>query len=269
MTTSNSDVLKVPLERIRKLLAVANDSRGNEHECASAAAMAAKLMAKHNLEMADVIAEELAKDDSIVGEFIDEPNYDKKVPHWYNILGTCIGQTMDCVCRLQWSTSKGKYKIGFQLLGYREDVEVARWLFNYITIQINRLAEEAWKPKFEAIEEEHGRKPYASERRTFKDNYRYGLVLGITGKIREVYSKEVAKEEIKTSAGTSLVAIKQRRIEEVFNFKPEYSEIKNRSESDAIEEGYRNANRINISRVLTEEEEAEQIAQVKQLEYKA
>lgn len=258
------------LDKIRKLLAVANDDRGNEHECASAAAMAAKLMAKHNLEMADVIAEELTKDDSIVGEFIDEPNYDKKVPHWYNILGTCIGQTMDCVCRQQWQISPKGRKVGFQLLGYKEDVEVGRWLFNYILIQINKLTSEAWNTRAVEIKLAKRRDPWASERRTFKDRYRYGVVLGITKRIRELYAREQeAKSEIRTSNGTSLVAIKQKRIEEVFNYTPEYQDIKNTSDHHAINMGYKDSSRVALNKVITEEEEAEKIGQVLQLEHKA
>lgn len=258
------------LDRIRKLLNVANDERGNANECANAAAMAAKIMAKHNLEMVDVIAADLKNDDAFSDEFISDSSYDKKLPGWYNVLGTCVGQTLDCVCRQQWQIGPKGRKVGFQLLGYKEDVEVGRWLFNYILIQINKLASEAWNTRAVEIKLAKRRDPWASERRTFKDRYRYGVVLGITKRIRELYAREQeAKSEIRTSNGTSLVAIKQKRIEEVFNYTPEYQDIKNTSDHHAINMGYKDSSRIALNKVITEEEEAEKIGQVLQLEHKA
>ena len=51
------------LDRIRKLLAFANDGRGNENEMASAAAMAQKFLAEYNLSAAEISgAAETAKD---------------------------------------------------------------------------------------------------------------------------------------------------------------------------------------------------------------
>lgn len=245
MSTENKTI-----GRIRKLLAIANDDRGNRHECASAAAMAAKLMAKYNIEMADVIVEELNKDGSIVDEFISESNYDKKVPNWYNILATCIGQTLDCVCRMKSTINlKGQYKISVQVLGYKQDVEVAKWLFAYINSQFDKLTNEKWAVQSALISTQKQRDPNPAERKKYKDTYRYGLALGICSKIRETYTKE-SKEEAKTSSGTSLVLVKQQKIEEVFNYKAEYVQIKSRTNSSAFHEGVVDSHKVNINKVI-------------------
>ena len=47
------------MRRVRKLMALANDGRGDVNEMAAAAEMAAKIMAKYRLDYADVLAAEL------------------------------------------------------------------------------------------------------------------------------------------------------------------------------------------------------------------
>ncbi|HOW46139.1 MAG TPA: DUF2786 domain-containing protein [Rubrivivax sp.] len=57
--TNTPDNLEAVMRRIKKLLAFAEDSRGNPTECAAAARMAESIMRKHQIEHADVITKEL------------------------------------------------------------------------------------------------------------------------------------------------------------------------------------------------------------------
>ena len=51
------------IDKIRKLLAMANDGRGNEQEAETAARQAEKMMRAYQVEAADVVMKELEQDD--------------------------------------------------------------------------------------------------------------------------------------------------------------------------------------------------------------
>lgn len=79
------------LERVRKLLAMANDERANEGERDNALRMANNIMAKYQIEMADVPLEQREKDDPI-GRF-EEEGWNLA---WNNMMRNSIAKLFDC-----------------------------------------------------------------------------------------------------------------------------------------------------------------------------
>ena len=69
---STPENLEGVMRRIQKLLAIANDGRGDPNEAASAAAMAEKMMRKYQLDNADIVAAVLMHAASAMGANLED-----------------------------------------------------------------------------------------------------------------------------------------------------------------------------------------------------
>lgn len=117
-------------DKIKKLVAMANDSRGNEHENETAMRMADSLMSKHNIDAADLEASTgkqtvyaWASTTIPVGEKARPMSWR---PLWTGFLGMGVGKFTDCkvVCVLD-----ANYGECLRFLGDEADIEYAAWLF--------------------------------------------------------------------------------------------------------------------------------------------
>jgi len=255
------DNAKVPLNRIRKLLALANNNPSVE-EAASATSMALKLMRRHNIEEVDLIQKELRNTDNVVCKLtIVRPVYREQMALWFNILVTGVGRTMDCHTSI-YRDGSGLY-MAFH--GYKADTEVADWLVSYLHRQIEALTDIAWTDAATRIKEEKYRAPWASERTRMKNSYRHGMVNVILDRVREVYAKASPEEATETAAQTNqqnaLVVLKNKLILEQFpGLSGEYENTKIKYDEHSLR-GCRDADKVNVQRVLQESEE-EQLAQL-------
>ena len=111
-------------DKIRKLLALAADPNASDGERDNASRMAARLMAKHDIDLADLEEEALkAQFDLIQGEAVGcrpGKRNAKEVPPWIGIIAWGI----KCYTRTRVSSRGGV--VYFR--GPREDVELAQWL---------------------------------------------------------------------------------------------------------------------------------------------
>ena len=117
-------------DRINKLLAMANDTRGNEHENEVAMRMAERLMRQHNIDVADLEASTGQKAayswSSItiaVGEQAARATWR---PMWIGFLGLGVGKFTDC--RTTW-VEDADYGHCIKFEGDATDLEYAAWLF--------------------------------------------------------------------------------------------------------------------------------------------
>jgi len=118
---------KTPIiDRIRKLLALANS--GNEHEAASAAAHAQRLLAAHNLAMADIAA-------AVRPEKADriETDVARKLPKWIRHLSAAVSSAFDCQAIHHPATGK------LTFIGVGADVQVAAYTFTYLDRTVRKL----------------------------------------------------------------------------------------------------------------------------------
>ena len=117
-------------DKIKKLLAMANDERGNEHENEIAMRMAARLMLQHNIEVAD-LESETGKPPAYTWRSITIPLGEQAKhmswsPMWTEFLGTGTGRFTDCrVTRVTDHT----YGCCIKFEGDETDIEYAAWLF--------------------------------------------------------------------------------------------------------------------------------------------
>jgi len=120
-------------EKIQKLLAMANDSRGNEHENETAMRMAERLMRQHNIDVADLEAAtgQIAtyKWSSIILPIGEQAKPCDWNPMWIGFLCVGVGRFTDC--RASY-TSHPVYHNCVKFEGDAVDLEYAAWLFKML-----------------------------------------------------------------------------------------------------------------------------------------
>ncbi len=114
------------IEKIRKLLALSNSC--NEHEAALAASHAQRLLAEHNLAMADIKTEQKPeKADKI------ETAAAKILPKWLRHLTAGVSNAFDC----QAIHHPANGKLTF--IGVGADVQIAAYTFSYLDRSVRKL----------------------------------------------------------------------------------------------------------------------------------
>ena len=127
------------LRRIKKLLAIAEDHRADPNEAAAAAGMAARIMAKYQLEHADVIIASIKEDldtQTFVGAARKNKKHFARVPVWIDIVAVQVGRLNGCEVTKS-TDEQGRACIRFY--GYKDDTLLANWTMTYLVGVINAL----------------------------------------------------------------------------------------------------------------------------------
>lgn len=106
------------IEKIRKLLALANSC--NEHEAALAASHAQRLLSEHNLAMADIESEQKPQSADKV-----EATVSKTLPKWVRYLSAGVCTAFDCQAIHHPALGKMTF------IGVGADVQIAAYTFAY------------------------------------------------------------------------------------------------------------------------------------------
>lgn len=190
------------MRRIQKLLAIAGDDRADPAEAAAAAGMAERIMAKYQLAHEDIIVKALRQ-----GEDLDtaesvasaKTNGTKviQVPPWANWLATRVAQLNNCGARLV-TTKSGD--AGVRFYGYREDVLVAKWMYDYLVATTLRLCKNY-----------KGSEQYLVYGRRSVNSYRQGVSIGICSSISSLVAEKEREAESAAKKGMSsaLVVVKK------------------------------------------------------------
>src|SRR3990167_6529801 len=128
------------LEKVRKLLAMGRDGRGNANEEEIAMRQAAKLMAEYGIEDAEVNMAALDAGAMIFGE--TEIRADgretaapcKSYSVWCGVLAVGVARFTDSVV-VRDRTAQGER---LKFMGEREDVLLARWLFGVLAVSVQQ-----------------------------------------------------------------------------------------------------------------------------------
>ena len=153
------------IEKIRKLLALANSC--NEHEAALAAGHARRLLAEHNLAMADIeAAQRPDKADKV------ETAAAKTLPKWLRHLSAGVSSSFDC--RAIHHPASGK----ITFIGVGADVQVAAYTFTYLDRTVRKLCSSYMK-------QHHDSGMTNRQRELMRQSYYLGAVATITARLRE------------------------------------------------------------------------------------
>lgn len=145
MTTVKLDVEDKVLERIRKLLRLANDARGNEHEAALAARRAGELMEEHGLSTATIEAS------GGVGEGRtqeESDSFERGRAPWMSELMRQVAEANFCLCEVDVIGSGRKTRVAFRLFGRESAVAGAFALADYLKGTIWRLSAGTERPHY-------------------------------------------------------------------------------------------------------------------------
>ncbi|MEI7816253.1 MAG: DUF2786 domain-containing protein [Desulfuromonadales bacterium] len=153
------------IEKIKKLLALANSS--NEHEAALAASHAQRLLSEHNLAMADIEATHKPdKADKV------ETSVSKTLPKWIRHLSCGVSTAFDCQAIHHPATGKMTF------IGVGADVQIAAYTFTYLDLTVRKLCSTYMKQHVDpTIANRH--------RELMRHSYYLGAVTTITGRLRE------------------------------------------------------------------------------------
>jgi hypothetical protein len=182
---------KTPIiEKIKKLLALANSS--NEHEAALAASHAQRLLSEHNLAMADIeAAHKPDKADKV------ETVVSKTLPKWMRHLSAGVSTAFDCQAIHHPATGKMTF------IGIGADVQIAAYTFTYLDRTVRKLCAHYMK--------QHVSSTLANRHRELlRQSYYLGAVSTINASLRE--------QKVQTPVTTgALVPVKEGLIRQAMN----------------------------------------------------
>lgn len=178
------------IEKIKKLLALANSS--NEHEAALAASHAQRLLSEHNLAMADIEASHRPdKADKV------ETAVSKSLPKWLRHLSASVSSAFDCQAIHHPATGKMTF------IGVGADVQIAAYTFTYLDRTVRKLCGMYMKGHVSStIPNRH--------RELMRQSYYLGAVSTVTIRLRE--------QKVQTPVTTgALVVVKEGLIRQAIN----------------------------------------------------
>jgi hypothetical protein len=178
------------IEKIKKLLSLANSS--NEHEAALAAAHAQRLLSEHNLGMADI-------DSSHKPDKADRIELEaaKNLPKWLRHLSAGVCSAFDC--QAIHHPSNGK----LTFIGVGADAQVAAYTFTFLVRTVKSLCS--------AYMRQHaGTTMTARNRELMRQSYYLGVVSTITSRLAD----QKAATPVTTGA---LVPVKDALIKQAMN----------------------------------------------------
>lgn len=160
--------------KIVKLFALAGNNPSQE-EAQAALLKAQELMAQHNLTMSDVQIEEQPTKVIEHGQAMEG----EKLGWWKRRLGSIVANNFRCFHYYAWA-GRGKHAVTF--FGLKEDVEIAKEVFQYASIVIDYSANDFikhWKKTF--LYE----KPSRDLTTRTKNDYIVGFLQGLNDKFKE------------------------------------------------------------------------------------
>ena len=247
----NPEELDAHMRRIAKLLAMANDGRGDPNEAATAAAMAEKLMRKFNIDHADVLRDQMragsaafATTECSANMKRNDPSRPplKRNPLWAQWLSIRVAALHDCRVRMGRRDPDGAI---LQFCGTTMDVQCAAFMFDFLVGELIK-----------------GVRAFNKERVRDKsegDSYRKAFIIALCAKL-ETIDEERKAEMAQTSSGTALVVAKGQALIEHFG-EIKYKEAATDtviSRQDAAARGYQDGHAVdtNVRGARHEKEDA-------------
>lgn len=126
------------LSKIRKMKALVEDPTGNEHEQATAYRMMQAMLVKYQVELHELGQIE---DDQVVTIEVEVP---ERIRPWRKILSGAIAHGMECEVIITHGRTRKKV---LMFMGHASDVEVAIYLFEMLSTELQRCGHKTWADK--------------------------------------------------------------------------------------------------------------------------
>lgn len=145
--TISADKEKI-IKKIQHILNKTTEKGATEEEAQSAMLMAQKLMAKYGLEMTDIeitTTDKETKKEIVEGEATDSI----KLAWWHKSLAKIIADNFRCR-HFYYKSYGGYYQVVF--FGFKEDVEIAKMVYKFASIQIEYHARQYRRKRKKELE---------------------------------------------------------------------------------------------------------------------
>jgi hypothetical protein len=185
------------LSKIRKLLAMSTDGRGNMHEAEAAMRQATALMRKFQIDSAEEVLSDLKGGECMIHECdsifaYPSKNLGSRVPVWVGMIAVGVGR----LCSVKADVTRTKaLGICVRFSGYAPDVQFARWMYRLLIETVHTVA----------VQTVEGR----GEREAF----RYGAASTLQNRLYQLAAEndaEARKANLQ-GVGTALMVIDNKR----------------------------------------------------------
>lgn len=176
------------LEKVRKIIAIGRDSAASEHERDTAMKMAHRLLAKHNLVMADAESHSHSQVEGRVTEQFDYYNYP-----WVNYILDSVADLFYCVhIRYKLSDKKAIHKF----LGTEANAKTSAEMCEYVVRSVAKQAA----------------RQYGSATNSDGRAFCYGAMMAIHDRCKAIKAQEaeIVKEDSELSSCTALMVVSMR-----------------------------------------------------------
>ena len=199
------------IEKIQKLLALAGNNP-NEHEAASAAAKAQEMLREHDLQMADVDVTMDPRTAGITQTERETLRQRGKPGGWKWDLYRAVAATSDC-----WPMG---YDHNAYMVGRKQDVEIASYLYDYLAREIERLQKAFGDTRWAELRDwarENGRSTHYAETR-FSAAGRHPLkaksdwVKGAVPAVIQILRRQKQERDSRSDGDRALVISKESAI---------------------------------------------------------
>lgn len=188
------------IDRIKKLLSLSKSD--NENEAAQAAAQAAELILKHEIEEA-----KLADDsgDGGVLEDVEQESIDttRQIVHWKGMLASGLARSMGCRMYYGNRYDSGKRQRTYMVVGQPSKVATIRYMYSYLCSDIERLVDFAYREEVLECRKSEVEAPSA---RSWKNAFRLGAATTIYNRLVE-QRQETHKAAAKVEADCTALAV--------------------------------------------------------------
>jgi hypothetical protein len=225
------------IKKAQKLMAVAQDGRGNDNEAERALTQAEALMRKFGIEQAEIIAREAALDFDWISDFAPYSWTEYRVtriPDWYQWIATSVGVYTDTIVRCH---NKADLGLGVGFYGERSDVLFAVWLQTYLRDVVRRTVDRCGLGRAE------------------KTDFRKAMVLRMCARLRTLRKeRDAVFAEAKVGVGTALMVLSTKLAKRDAEFgaqtygKSKKVEVRS---GNAAEMGYEAGNTVGFNRPLS------------------
>jgi hypothetical protein len=212
------------LEKIKKLLAMARDGRGNVNEAEAAARQAQALMRKHNIEHLEAIEQELRNEESIVQEarrsgMTTHKTTKSSVPDWCSAMAYGCAKLFDAFVFIRKMDDGNRFLI---FAGMRADAQVAAWTFDYLVDTVTRASKQ-----FTRDCRKRGDRRSLGDTRVRQRSFRLGMATEILQRLLQLKKQQMGEA---VPGQNALVVMKEQKIKEKLGL--DYSEAKRQNRLD-------------------------------------
>jgi hypothetical protein len=202
------------IEKVRKLLALSKSCNANE--AAAAAAAANKLIDQYRLEECEL--EDTEAHEDIFEE--EDPLYESgRLTQWKSYLACNLARHYGCAIY----NHKGFRKNLYKLAGRKSDIEVVRYMFSWLCLEIERLSDEGSRGK--GFDRSAGK--------IFSNSFCTGAVAGINLQL-----KASRQEVVQNASSVAIVKLNQRHDEALaFLNKSHKLKFENNSNKSYLDKG--------------------------------